>query len=206
MLRHHGPVASGARPGDEVRGGFGPLLRGYRSASGLTQEDLAERSGVSVRAIADMERGRTARPFRHSVHRLADALELRAAEREQLENACRSVAASILPAAGPDANGAAADRRPLTAQPEDGRGHTAAPRQATGRGRGTVPRQLPPSAADFVGRGDELRELNGALTRRGPAGETVPILAILGTPGVGKTALAVHWAHQVAGRFPDGQL
>jgi transcriptional regulator with XRE-family HTH domain len=195
-----------AGPGDDVRGRFGTLLRGYRSASGLTQEDLAERSGVSVRAIADMERGRTARPFRHSVHRLADALELRGAERAQLENACRSVAASILLTAGGDAISAAADQGLLAPRLETEGGQSAVPRRLPWHGQGAVPRQLPPSAADFVGRKDELRELNGALARREGAGQTVPILAIVGTAGVGKTTLAVHWAHQVANRFPDGQL
>jgi transcriptional regulator with XRE-family HTH domain len=71
------------------------LLRGYRLASGLTQQDLAERSGVSLRAIADMERGRTARPFRHSLHRLADALELRGPDRQQLERAASSATADV---------------------------------------------------------------------------------------------------------------
>src|SRR6202167_1851245 len=55
---------------------FGRLLRRYRASAGLTQEELAARSGVSVRALSDMERGRTARPFSHSVRLLADALEL----------------------------------------------------------------------------------------------------------------------------------
>lgn len=199
--------------GGEVRGTFGALLRGHRSASGLTQEDLAERSGVSIRAIADMERGRTARPFRHSVHRLADALELRGAEREQLEKAARSAAASILLTARRDAIGAVGDRGLPGLRPVHGPGQGNGPGPATGRGqndavhsRGTVPRQLPSSVADFVGRAAELRALDSALARPGRAGPAVPIAAIVGTAGVGKTTLALHWARRLAGSFPDGQL
>src|SRR5580698_4905268 len=54
----------------------GVWLRGRRIAAGLTQEDLAERSGVSVRTIADMERGRTRRPYPSSVRALIRALGL----------------------------------------------------------------------------------------------------------------------------------
>jgi len=54
----------------------GLWLRGRRIAAGLTQEDLAERSGVSVRTIADMERGRTRRPYPSSVRALIRALGL----------------------------------------------------------------------------------------------------------------------------------
>ena len=54
----------------------GEWLRNQRVAAGLTQEDLAERSGVSVRAIADLERGRTRRPYPSSVRALARALGL----------------------------------------------------------------------------------------------------------------------------------
>src|SRR5215472_8853998 len=63
----------GAHPG-QAR--LGEWLRQQRVASGLTQEDLAERSGVSVRAIADLERGRTRRPYPSSVRALARALGL----------------------------------------------------------------------------------------------------------------------------------
>jgi tetratricopeptide (TPR) repeat protein/transcriptional regulator with XRE-family HTH domain len=70
-----------------------------------------------------------------------------------------------------------------------------------------VPRQLPAAVADFTGRAAELAALTGMLNRAGAgAPGTVVISAIGGTAGVGKTALALHWAHQVAARFDDGQL
>jgi DNA-binding SARP family transcriptional activator len=70
-----------------------------------------------------------------------------------------------------------------------------------------TPRELPPAVPGFTGRAAELAALTGLLDRPGAqAPGTVVISAIGGTAGVGKTALAVHWAHQVAGRFPDGQL
>jgi tetratricopeptide (TPR) repeat protein/transcriptional regulator with XRE-family HTH domain len=70
-----------------------------------------------------------------------------------------------------------------------------------------VPRQLPAAAPDFTGRGAELRALTRILDGDGAGGPgTVVISAIGGTAGVGKTALALHWAHQVAHRFTDGQL
>src|SRR5580658_11386814 len=63
----------GAHPGQARPGEW---LRQQRVAAGLTQEDLAERSGVSVRAIADLERGRTRKPYPSSVRALARALGL----------------------------------------------------------------------------------------------------------------------------------
>ncbi len=69
-----------------------------------------------------------------------------------------------------------------------------------------APRNLPPPVRGFTGRATELAALAGLLEQAcGPAG-TVVIAAIGGAAGVGKTALAVYWAHQTAGRFPDGQL
>jgi len=76
------------------------------------------------------------------------------------------------------------------------------PRQ---RGTGPRPAQLPVSTAYFTGRADALAALNRLLDRV-PACGAVVISAIEGTAGVGKTALAVQWAHRVAGQFPDGQL
>ncbi len=70
-----------------------------------------------------------------------------------------------------------------------------------------VPRQLPPAAPHFAGRGAQLRTLHATLevgTDTEPHGTVVAVID--GTAGSGKTTLAVHWAHQVAGSFPDGQL
>jgi DNA-binding SARP family transcriptional activator/tetratricopeptide (TPR) repeat protein len=72
-----------------------------------------------------------------------------------------------------------------------------------------VPRQLPAAAPHFVGRACELRSLSSQLGHGRPggdAGDGMTISVIGGTAGVGKTTLAVTWAHQVAGGFPDGQL
>ncbi|MGI5519941.1 ATP-binding protein [Micromonospora sp. CA-259024] len=65
-----------------------------------------------------------------------------------------------------------------------------------------VPRQLPADVASFAGRDDELAGLDKLVA----APTAVVVAAISGTAGVGKTALAVHWAHRVAERFDDGQL
>lgn len=79
---------------------------------------------------------------------------------------------------------------------------------ATGRRseKEPVPQQLPAAVAHFSGRADELARLTGLLRGHDQRGGTVVISAIGGTAGVGKTTLAVHWAHQVIERFPDGQL
>jgi DNA-binding SARP family transcriptional activator/tetratricopeptide (TPR) repeat protein len=80
--------------------------------------------------------------------------------------------------------------RPADAEPEQG-----------------APRELPSAVPGFTGRSAELEALGRLLDRSGEqVPGTVVISAIGGTAGIGKTALAVHWAQQVAGRFPDGQL
>jgi DNA-binding SARP family transcriptional activator len=68
-----------------------------------------------------------------------------------------------------------------------------------------VPRQLPASVPHFTGRAAELARLTefaGQATTEGAAAISV----ISGMAGVGKSALTIHWAHQVAERYPDGQL
>ncbi len=68
-----------------------------------------------------------------------------------------------------------------------------------------VPRQLPAHSPHFVGRAAELGQLT-TLLDTATSGSPVVISAVSGTAGIGKTTLAVHWAHQNAARFPDGQL
>src|SRR5262249_31167751 len=64
-----------------------------------------------------------------------------------------------------------------------------------------VPAQLPLAVSAFTGRETEIAELDAIVAE----GQT-NIVTVSGTAGVGKTALAVHWAHRAAASFPDGQL
>jgi len=153
---------------------FGARLSGWRQLTGLSQEELAERSGLSVRAISNLERGRTRLPHPASVRRLADALDLHGAKREEFFAAA-----------------ARQSTRPMTP------GWT---------GPDVVPRQLPAAVSGFAGRPAELAELDRFADGAEKTGGAVVISAIGGTAGVGKTALAVYWAHRAADRFPDGQL
>lgn len=128
---------------------FATAVRRFRLRAGLTQEALADRSGVSVRTIRGMETGKRRNARFASVQQLADALGLLPHEREQL----------------------LAMARPETCR-------------------------LPPGPAGFAGRAHALGLLDAAMA----------IGVISGAAGVGKTALALHWAHRVADRFPGGRL
>jgi tetratricopeptide (TPR) repeat protein/transcriptional regulator with XRE-family HTH domain len=209
----------------------GVWLKRQRKAAGLTQEDLAERSGVSVRTIADLERGRTRKPYPSSLRALVRALGLPEAAGTDLvarfrlslpEPAADSLALatdSLAPATDSlapvtDSLVPAIDSlAPATASPGPAI-DSLAPAIDSLAPAEPVPRQLPTAVPYFTGRVCELRELDdqraqlladaadGARSRVG----TVAITAIGGTAGVGKTALALHWAHQAVPSFPDGQL
>jgi DNA-binding SARP family transcriptional activator len=69
-----------------------------------------------------------------------------------------------------------------------------------------TPAQLPLDAFGFTGRVDQLAQLDAMLDPADGPTTAVVISALSGTAGVGKTALAMHWAHRVADQFPDGQL
>jgi DNA-binding SARP family transcriptional activator len=69
-----------------------------------------------------------------------------------------------------------------------------------------VPAQLPLGVGGFTGRARELAILDALLDEAARQPATTVVCAVLGTAGIGKTTLAVHWAHRVADRFPDGQL
>jgi tetratricopeptide (TPR) repeat protein/transcriptional regulator with XRE-family HTH domain len=157
---------------------FGVQLRELRMSAGLTQRELAERSGMSIRAIANLEHERTRAPYKDSARRLCDALGLDGPAKE------RFVAAARRPST---LDGLTTEKTPATAVTEDAGGYP------------VVPHQLPAAVVPFVGRRDQLAALTKSLASSGTA-------AIGGTAGVGKTALATQWAYQSAASFPDGQL
>jgi transcriptional regulator with XRE-family HTH domain len=154
------------------------LLAGFRLARGLSQEELAHRSGMSVRAIRNLEHGQVGRPHRSSIALLADALTLTDAEHAAVKDAVVEAERHAL---------AYAEALPL-----------ASPRIA--------PSQLPPDIEDFTGRDLALHQLSSLLRRATPECTGVLITAIMGKAGVGKTTLAVHAAHRARSSFPDGQL
>jgi predicted ATPase/DNA-binding XRE family transcriptional regulator len=69
---------------DESVAAFGAVLRRFRAAAGLTQEELAERAGLTAKAISALERGERRRPYPHTVRALAAALELDELDRASL--------------------------------------------------------------------------------------------------------------------------
>jgi tetratricopeptide (TPR) repeat protein len=82
----------------------------------------------------------------------------------------------------------------VVAKEEHHHHHHSAPMQV-------VPQFLPTDIPDFTGRADQLQKLDELA-----AAPAVIISAVDGTPGVGKTTLAVHWAHSARERFPDGRI
>ncbi|GAB1340311.1 XRE family transcriptional regulator [Streptomyces sp. E-15] len=161
---------------------FGALLRELRLAKSLTIEALAEASGVSVRGIGDLERGRRAAPQRRTVAALADGLGLDDTERERLLAAARAgrtpgyspVGVRSFPRGVEDFVGRADELTLLDT--------LAGPRAPDPAG------DHDPEAASGTG-------------------ETCPVVvAIHGAPGAGKTTFALRAARRLAGRFPDGQF
>jgi tetratricopeptide (TPR) repeat protein/DNA-binding XRE family transcriptional regulator len=178
---------------------FGMRLSTCRWSAGLTQQELADRSGLSTRAISNLELGRARAPHPDTVHRLADALGLHGDSR-----------AAFLAAAGRRLRGGAAGPVPGDRPTRSGGGPVQqddpAPVVDRSQARNVTPRQLPVVVPHFTGRVTELATLNAVLGAARPGRAAAAVAAIDGPPGVGKTALAVHWAHQAAAEFPDGQL
>jgi DNA-binding SARP family transcriptional activator len=89
--------------------------------------------------------------------------------------------------------------------------HLVAPHRRSSRHHRVIPAQLPAEVTAFTGRELPLRQLDTLLPNEndpdGAAGPAFPVIAtIVGTAGVGKTALAMRWAHEARRHFPDGQL
>lgn len=143
---------------------FGSLLRELRADARMTIEELSEASGVSGRAIGNMERGKVSSPQRRTAELLADGLQLGDQDRARLLATVKT------------------------------------------RPRAGALAQLPADLPVFTGRRAELQQALALLDRQGRETQAVLIGAIGGMAGVGKTALALHWAHRIADSYPDGQL
>lgn len=131
---------------------FGRLLAGLRLSGGWSQEELADRSGLSVRAIRDLERGRVGRPRRTSVALLAGALALTDAERAAFEEAADGLAIHE------------GGRAALLLRPDP-----------------AIPCQLPPDIEEFTGRDLVLGRL-GSMTqgRRGSGAALIAVIGMAG--------------------------
>jgi len=170
------PVVDGPMTGQPGLG-FGGLLRRLRDAAGLTQDELAEAAAVSQRAISDLERGVNATARKDTAALLAGALGLDGPARELFIAAAR------------------------------GRGPAGEALPAVGTaGAAVATRMLPRDVAVFTGRQAELGQLIARSAEAAEGSGVVGIYAIGGMAGIGKTTLAVHAAHQLASRFPDGQF
>ncbi|HEV2378103.1 MAG TPA: tetratricopeptide repeat protein [Streptosporangiaceae bacterium] len=157
---------------------FGQLLRLLRAKAGLTQQELAERARLGVTTVSDLEREVALTAQKATAERLANALGLTGPDGELFVAVARGRAlAGAFPAPRTRAGGVAAATR-------------------------TLPRDI----ASFTGREPELRQLAGVIAGAARTGGVGGIHVIGGMAGVGKTAFAVHVAHQLAPRFPDGQI
>jgi transcriptional regulator with XRE-family HTH domain len=202
---------------------FGLLLRRHRLTRGLSQEELSELSGLSVRAIINMEHGITVRPYRDSVRALADALDLPGPQREQLVVASRrfadnSVAAGLAASGTPasEVRGKAASqgfsfgpasRATIAEEPEPGgSGRGPGLRQADAVTGPVTKFSVPPDTAAFVGRSAELRLIRQAALQASGSCAGSQVVTIEGMPGVGKTALAVRAARLLTQQYPGWHL
>lgn len=129
-------------------GSYGDWLRVARQRSRLSQEELADQAGLSVRTVRNLESGSVRTPHPSSVRRLHTALGM-------------------------------------------------------GAGDAPTPSTMPADIGDFVGRERDLRLISQALLTDRPG---LAILGLFGEPGVGKTVLAVHAAHQLREDFSGGHL
>jgi DNA-binding SARP family transcriptional activator/Tfp pilus assembly protein PilF len=195
-----------------------PRLAEMRLRAVETSIDADLHLGRQAGVIAELERLVTVHPLRERLHVLLMLALYRDGQRAEALAAYQYARRVLLGELGaePGAELRRLQQQVLAADP--GLAVHDAPRPTSGAGtvvarqlpgqvrQALVPRQLPAAIRSFVGRGAELAALTGILDDGAGTAREMVIVLITGTAGVGKTALAVHWAHRAAAEFPDGQL
>ncbi|WP_316781787.1 BTAD domain-containing putative transcriptional regulator [Streptomyces sasae] len=191
-----GASESSVVPADRSRAGEGEL-----EASAVSVDRSAEGRRASESSVASADRsgagggvsGASAVPAgRQSEGRRASELSVAPADRQSEGRG------------GSGPSSAPADAHPAERAASDPAATLAV--LAGGAAPYAAPAQLPPGSAGFTGRVDELAQLDALLDDVGRRPAAVVVSALSGMGGVGKTALAVHWARQARPAFPDGQL
>ncbi|UKY53050.1 AfsR/SARP family transcriptional regulator [Streptomyces inhibens] len=211
-----GPVASGIPTEVREHAAFGSLDR-ERLATVQEAADAALRAGIPAAALPELQQAAADNPLDEPLlARLILALAATGRLPEALSTyrtACARLADELGIDPGPElrhAHWAVLHDAPSTAEwstgthpdPDVPASYLPGPQPASV----PTPAQLPHDLPTFTGRRAELDEVLALLPSDGKPADTVVISAIGGMAGIGKTTLAVHWAHQVADRFPDGQL
>ncbi|MGH3738680.1 MAG: BTAD domain-containing putative transcriptional regulator [Micromonosporaceae bacterium] len=176
--------------------------------------DLDLAGGAPGELVAELRTLVARHPLRESLWvRLLTALAAAGRHAEAL-HAYEQVRAELVDQLGadPSADLRELHQRLLAAESPPDPGQPTDPDQPTDPGRpteaaptGRTPRQLPGSVTGFVGRQPQLDWLDSLCEAR-PDRDATSVVVVHGSAGVGKTALAVRWAHRIADRFPDGQF
>lgn len=167
---------------------LGGLLRGLRRQQLLSQEELAEKAGLSVRTIRQFEKGQVLHPRRRSLELLAVALGL--SDRQQ--RLVRTLAVGDARVALPPC-----EFRPAHQLPAD---------LVDFVERAGIDEYVLRSLTEGSLAVDGSRDATTGGSAATPSAGTVRMVAVTGMAGVGKTALAVHAAHRLRCHFPDGHL
>jgi DNA-binding SARP family transcriptional activator len=156
--------------------------------------------GESAQLVPELERMVEQHPFRENFHRQLMLALYRSGRQADALAAYQRLRQAMLVELGIDPSPALRELEAAILRQDATLTAAAAPPV------GAAPAQLPMAVPTFTGREADLARLHEVLAGAQEAGAAVTIATVSGTAGVGKTALAVHWAHQVATHFPDGHL